>query len=159
MKHDGYSYDVSARLTLTKREIRDLATLANAHYDDKCRSEALLGGFLFGWINRAMGLEDEQTIEVLVTYRMVDRLCKILEMEHLHTGKMVYRVPWMQLLNQMGEEYRGINGPVTPGGRERHRVLRLIDEKLGGKFLLNNGPDEALRSLRQLVATGAEEVS
>lgn len=111
MKHDGYRYEVHARLQITKEEIRDLAMLANAHYDDKCRSEGLLGGFLYSWLNRAQELEDDQTIEVEVSWSMVDRLCKILEMEHLHTGEMKYRVPWIQLQNQMRDEYRGINGP------------------------------------------------
>lgn len=111
MKHDGYSYDVSARLTLTKREVDELRELASFHYDGRCKGEAAVGGFLYGWSMRVRDLEDDQTIDVIVTWEMVDRLCKILEMEHVHTGRMVHRVPWMQLMNEMRDESRGVNGP------------------------------------------------
>jgi len=122
MRFDGYRYEVEARLTLTKAEVNELREMAAAHYDGKCKAEAAQGGFLYGWSMRAADLEDDQTIDVIVTWAMADRLCKILEMEHVHTGRMVHRVPWMQLLNEMRDEFRGANGPsprVTGDAKKR----------------------------------------
>lgn len=81
MKRTGYEYEVKPVVELSKPEVEALITLAEQHYDFKCKSYAQPGGLLFGFRNLFKNGFDDGTgvISVPIRLRDLDTLCKILE--------------------------------------------------------------------------------
>ena len=78
MDHLGFSYTVIAKISVSRFDVEHLREMAECHYDHKCKSLNL--GLLRGWGNqfRAAPL-DQARLEVEVTERELQTLCKVLE--------------------------------------------------------------------------------
>ena len=110
MKFEKFAYEVESLIHLTRAEIDHLIVNSTAHYDGRCKEASKPGpeGFLWGFHNR-MTYEEEKTIEVYVSWRQVDCICKILESEQrVSSGLRLYET-FRDLLQKMSAEQRKIN--------------------------------------------------
>jgi hypothetical protein len=80
MKHISFNYKVISNIVLTRAEINHLKHVSSIHYDEKCKNAGRLGGFIYGWYNM-LGTDDE--VEISATFKQLDLITKILEMENL----------------------------------------------------------------------------
>lgn len=81
-----HKYKVLAELRITRRELGIIEPCSDQHYDEVCRSASKQGGFIYGWLNR-LEFDEKDEVEVVVDFRTVDTLAKILEQASLvHQG-------------------------------------------------------------------------
>ena len=73
-----FQYDISAEIRMTLAEVEFLQELAAQHYDYRCKSVGLRGGFLYGMRNHAEFGGESCDLHFL-KFREIDTLCKILE--------------------------------------------------------------------------------
>lgn len=106
MKRDSFSYEVNAEVFFTPEEVKNMMHCSVTHYDYKCQSAGMRGGFLYGLNNRFVVFPAEDGAEVddtpaKVTYREVDTLCKILENPRADKD---LAFAMRELIVEMGEE-------------------------------------------------------
>jgi len=136
MKHDGYKYEVMAKITFTKQELLDLIAVGEKHYDYTCRSlccepssttgehrEQGIGGFrdpdagIYYYLRNRMENADLDEITGELTSRQLDITCKILEMASLpgqpeEAIKLV--IPMRMALIKVSKKYRRLNKLPEP---------------------------------------------
>ena len=113
----GFAFRVEVNLALTRKEISHMMECSKRHGDLKCHAASQEGGFLFGWCNQMDWAEEsgEHEVEVRATYRQMDTLCKILEVEPMMANMGTMKVedslyfPIKQILIQAGEESERVN--------------------------------------------------
>lgn len=98
MKHEGFDYEVLAKVTFTGHDLKKLSQWAGEHYDGNCNASVKRGGLLFdliGWwwlsckqYNKRFVSFDQLSPELLdreftkaLTFRELDLLGKIAERE------------------------------------------------------------------------------
>ena len=82
-------------LTITREELQTLVRCSECHYDFVCKSSALYGGFLFGWINLASFDESVPDIQVSCNFRELDICSKILECAPAGVNHgVVFKLKW-----------------------------------------------------------------
>lgn len=118
MKVEGFQYEVAARLSIYRPEVKYLMTLAEAHYDSVCKQAAQMGGFLYGWWNRFEALDSGERVEVFLTWRDADMLCKILESEGLfRAGENLHLASdYKALLRWMRTQHEVVNNTTYKEG-------------------------------------------
>ncbi len=89
MKHEGFAYEVSARLSVTKAEIDALVKLSGYHHDAACVAAGLPVGAQHPKVGAARGngflvaamllCDDAGIVEVVWPFRHLDTALKILE--------------------------------------------------------------------------------
>lgn len=109
MQFKEFSYRVEATITLSLDDVLRLSRIAEHHYDGTCAAMAKHGGEIYGWLNR-FRLSDAEHIEVEITRRTCDLICKILEMESLHfANDTSLGADFYQLLRGMIAESKSVN--------------------------------------------------
>lgn len=110
MKRTGFVYKIKVSLKLTRQEVTDLITVAEAHYDSKCKAAAHRGGFLYGLRNYLDG-DEEVTCDFWA--REINLMCKILEQAANPGMPETARALWYPMREAMvhaNEEFVRLNG-------------------------------------------------
>jgi hypothetical protein len=109
----NFWFMVEVDLDITKKALGVMLRCSEAHYDGKCKAASKQGGFLYGWKNHFELPESKNFIRVRATWRQVDTLCKILEMER-HFSDRGDSQPVYQairaVMKQMAQESKRVNG-------------------------------------------------
>lgn len=117
MKMQRFAYDVSVWFTITRADLNAMIRMAATHYDFKCKSAVLLGGFIYGWRNQFLGNEVTETA-VQASTSQLNLLCKICENQSL-TGEAVndfaLHLAVKQLFVECSMEWERMNQEVAPG--------------------------------------------
>lgn len=65
-----FAYDVSVLLDITVDDVRTLQICAARHYDGVCKSAGMVGGFIYGWMNRfTLFTNGDEPTEIYATAR------------------------------------------------------------------------------------------
>jgi hypothetical protein len=94
--------------------VKDLSFLALSHYDGACKSAALQGGFLYGWMNQVRWFEQEtergertEPLSVEGDFRELDMTLKICEISGIsELGKPVELKGLMERLLEYSRDVR-----------------------------------------------------
>ena len=123
-KIEQFYFPVEIELEITRAEVEHIRECSARHYDGKCKSASLQGGFVYGWRNRfdwysEGGKEKTPTNKDLnakatvhATRHEIDLTCKILESESVRyqkPGGIQLHQKMQDILEQMREESKKVN--------------------------------------------------
>ncbi|MHA2279632.1 MAG: hypothetical protein ACXAC5_01895 [Promethearchaeota archaeon] len=120
METNRFVYSVEIRVIFTDEELSLLHCCCTLHYDQRTRSAAMQGGFIYGWINhRNMTGNKEQ----ICSFDQLDTCAKALEQplawketDEQTAARSELRTAIVEVLQRLNAETRRMNDGTYPIG-------------------------------------------